>query len=153
MHLAWFGRGPEVGDRGLRYLSTASERLPSHLVKESLQRFVESVVDRLRETGVSQTPLEREWERIRSTDSEEASFSQAVARLGIDPYSINETMADRVIGLDTKLDPELLVEFLDSVDPERLSDAATWLEEAKRYLLVAPVFVKVVEAKGSYAAG
>lgn len=137
MHLAWFGRGPEDGDRGLRYLSTASERLPSHLVKESLQRFVESVVDRLRETGVSQTPLDREWERIRSTDSEEAPFAEAVARLGIDPYAINEPMADRVIGLDTKLDPELLVEFLDSVDPERLSNAATWLEEAKRYLLTA----------------
>jgi Zn-dependent peptidase ImmA (M78 family) len=106
-------------------------------VKESLQRFVESVVDRLRETGVSQTPLDREWERIRSTDSEEAPFAEAVARLGIDPYAINEPMADRVIGLDTKLDPELLVEFLDSVDPERLSNAATWLEEAKRYLLTA----------------
>jgi Zn-dependent peptidase ImmA (M78 family) len=132
--VSWSGRRPGKGDRGLRYLSTGVETLPGSLVQESLQLFVESVIDRLRETGIADTPLDREWERIRSTDTERGPFVQAVARLGIDPYNVSQVLADHVVGLDQEMGPELLGEFLDSVDPERLDNATTWITEAENYL-------------------
>ncbi|WP_448062019.1 hypothetical protein [Cellulomonas hominis] len=130
----WFAQPPVPGGRGLRYIGTGSAWLSAAAAHDGLESFVEAVVDRLRESGVAGTPLQREWDKLRVTDPEEAAFAEAVARLGLDPYSVDGSVGQRVLELDEHLDSDLLAEFLDSVDPRSLEVAQAWVRDADELL-------------------
>lgn len=132
--LRWFSRGPGPGERGLRYLGAGTAWLSTESVQQGLERFVEAVVDRLRGAHVAETPLEREWERIRDADPDDVEFAEAVARLGLDPYSVDGSMADRVMALEPCMDRAMLGEFLDSANPRSLALAQSWIADADDFL-------------------
>jgi hypothetical protein len=84
----------------------------------------------LAETGHPSTRLAEEWAAISDTDAEEADFCRTVARLGLDPYSIEDDLADEVITVASRISPEVAADFFDTADPAALDDAATWAQQA-----------------------
>lgn len=123
---------PGLASQPVAFLKDGSAFISTDSLTDSLAGFVESVVERLRDQNVVDTPLHKEWQGIRDADSEEVEFARAAARLGIDPYAMEGQSQDDLIAVAEAMPPPLRDEFLDSVDPGRLSVALRWVGAARR---------------------
>jgi len=101
-------------------------------LQQRLSSFVGSVIDRIAEEGVGETPLATEWATIQNADDEEVEFCIAAARLGLDPYSEASKYSDDILRSANQLtDQELLRDFLDVVDPDKIAATLSWVSTAK----------------------
>jgi hypothetical protein len=114
----------------VRFVSVGDAWARSEDVTEGLARLVNHVMDRLVETGLPKTRLSEEWEAVANTDDEEAAFCRTVARLGLDPYSVDDQTAADVLDVVDSLPEELVGDFLDNADPRALRRAAVWTQRA-----------------------
>lgn len=114
----------------VRFAATASTLVAADDVKQGLAAVVDHVLERLASKGISESRLAEEWDAVAQTDDEERKFCQTVARLGLDPYSVDQRTAAQVIEIASTLPPSLVDDFFDSADPAALSAAATWTESA-----------------------
>ncbi len=119
------------------YLTTGEAYLSSGEVTDALGRFVDLVVARLVERGIAGTTLQREWQLLADTDDDEVSFACAAARLGVDPYDVDDSLADDIVALADVLEPSLLAELLDSARPDGLRAAQAWIEQAREGAVLA----------------
>jgi hypothetical protein len=123
--------GPGLAGQPIGFLGNGDAYLRSAQFLDELTRFVDQVIDRLREVRVDDTPLAKEWRALRDTDNEEAAFASAAARLGLDPYSMSAAAQDNLVAISESIDDLLMDEFLDSADPDDLQSAYSWLERAR----------------------
>ena len=123
--------GSGLAGQPIGFLSNGDVYLQSEQFLGELTRFVDHVIDRLREAKVDDTPLAKEWQALRETDDEEAAFASAAARLGLDPYSMSTKAQEDLVAISDAIDSPLMDEFLDSADPENLSSAFNWLGLAR----------------------
>jgi hypothetical protein len=125
-------RGGVAEGRPVRFLTSGNVSVDGNILMQRLANFVESVIDRLCEQGVSETPLATEWANIRGADSEETEFCLAAARLGLDPYSEALKYSDDILRTSEQLsDPDLLGDFLDVVDPDKIANTLSWVSSTK----------------------
>jgi len=116
-------------DRALgpvRFVSVGDAWAHSDEVAEGLARLVDHVMDRLVETGLPKTRLSEEWAAVANTDDEEGAFCRAVARLGLDPYSVDDQVAADVLEVVANLPAEVAGDFLDNANPRALRRAEMW---------------------------
>lgn len=85
VELLW--RASAVPASGVRFLSGGGARVPTGQLATALGRFVETVVGRLAETGISDSALQREWAALKALSPAEAAFARACGRLGVDPFA------------------------------------------------------------------
>jgi hypothetical protein len=129
-------------------------------LKNTLADFVNTVIARLEDQGVSDTELQREWQLIETMDLEASEFSRYVATAGLDPNDIDQETADRVAGLaesvprdewDTLFSNaesriELLEQGKEAIERHRAELATTDYEvdvaRNLRYILSKPVGVR-----------
>lgn len=114
----------------VRFVSIGDAWLRPEGVSEGLARLVNHVLDRLAETGLPKTRLAEEWTAVAKTDDEEREFCRTVARLGLDPYSVDDQTAADVVEIAGNLSDELIGDFFDSADPQALRQAAEWTRRA-----------------------
>jgi hypothetical protein len=114
----------------VRFAATAKTLVRADDVKQGLAAVFDHVLERLATKGISESRLAEEWNVIAQTDDEERDFCQTVARLGLDPYSVDQRTAAQVIEIASTLPPSLVDDFFDSADPAALYAAATWTESA-----------------------
>ncbi|MGB8386163.1 MAG: hypothetical protein WCG47_33840 [Dermatophilaceae bacterium] len=118
-------------DGRLRRLNSGAVSTPSGQVTQTLAGFVERVLDRLTDLGVVNTPLQQEWDAIRTMSLDEIDFAKAAGRLGLDPFDVDADLVDAILRAGKELPDALLEEFLDSVDPEAIGAAHNWLSTAR----------------------
>jgi hypothetical protein len=99
-------------------------------MRACLAGIVNRVLERLAESKLPKTQLTEEWEAIAAADDEERDFCRTVARLGLDPYSVSERMADEVVRIAADMPAEVAGDFFDSADVTGLPAAAEWLRRA-----------------------
>jgi hypothetical protein len=146
-HLLWQDDWPGQPDWPIRFLSRGDRWVSSAEVQRELSEMVSSVLTRLAEQGIGVTALQKEWEAIGSADPEEVSFSLAAARLGLDPYSDAERYGNAIINAARTLSDDLLTDFLDAVNPERIEPALAWVSSARsRILQPSPALIEDGEA-------
>jgi hypothetical protein len=129
-HAVWRA-GPGLANQPVSFVSDGHAFLRTEETVEELARFVDQTIDRLRDAGVADTLLSKEWQAIREADDEESEFARAAARLGLDPYSMDEDARLDLLNLAEKISPPLLDEFLDSTDPEQFAIGLDWLDRAR----------------------
>ena len=129
MQALWFWDRTPVFE-SVRFAVNGRETIRAEEALEGLATVVESVIGRLAETGHPNTRLAEEWAAISNADAEEAEFCRTVARLGLDPYSIEDELADEVIAVASRISPEIAADFFDTADPAALDNAATWVQQA-----------------------
>jgi hypothetical protein len=137
-HLVWEGDRPSRQDWPVRFLSSGERWAASADVRRELAGMISAVLTRLAEQGVEATALAKEWGLIGATGDDEASFCLAAARLGLDPYSDGEQYGAAIIRASEVLDGDLLTDFLDAVDPDRLQQALRWVTSARSRLTDPP---------------
>ena len=99
-------------------------------VRQGLARLVDNVLVRLAEERLPKTRLAEEWAAIAKADHDEQEFCSTVARLGLDPYSVDDQTAADVITIASRLPGELVADFFDSADASALVGAADWTRRA-----------------------
>jgi hypothetical protein len=114
----------------VRFVSVGEAWAGSEDVAEGLARLVDHVLDRLVEAGLPETRLSEEWAAIAGTDDEEGAFCRVVARLGLDPYAVDDETAADVLHVAGSLPEELAGDFFDNVDSRVLRRAAEWTRQA-----------------------
>jgi hypothetical protein len=110
----------------VRFVSVGDAWVRSEEVTEGLAKLVDHVLDRLAEAGLPKTRLSEEWAEIASTDEEEGAFCRTVARLGLDPYSVDDRTAAEVLDVAERLPVALAGDFFDSADPRDVRRAGAW---------------------------
>ncbi len=129
--LIWQADPAPGADRPVHFLSSGQSTVERHEVTARLADVVESVLARLHEAGIRQTPLSDEWAAVQGADGEEEAFCLASARLGLDPYSEADKYADEILRAATVLPDDLLGDFLDAVDPPSISADLEWIKAAR----------------------
>jgi hypothetical protein len=99
-------------------------------VSEGIARRVDHVLDGLVEADLPESRLSEEWAAVAGADDEEGAFCRAVARLGLDPYAVDDETAADVLHVAGTLPEELVGDFLDNADPRVLRHAADWTRHA-----------------------
>ena len=96
--------------------------------------FIDSVVGRLLEYGISSTFLQDEWAAIRVTEEQEVRFCEMAAGMGWDPYDLDDDMRNQVVTLADRLGDlrEEAVPVIDWEDPARDGSAILEAIEAAR---------------------
>lgn len=127
--LRWFR--DESPQRGPVHFVSEGEALVPHVAAVAgLRGIVELVLERLEEQGVFGTHLAREWAAIAAADSDEGEFCQAAARLGLDPYSVPQSVTSSLLELAGVLPADLLDGLYDAADWAALPQAAAWVKKA-----------------------
>lgn len=102
------------------FIDEGTARVPTQEFQDTLRSFVQAVVTRLEDQNVENTLLALDWKAITSADKEERDFCEAAGRLGLDPYDVDETTADRIIHLSAKLPPNIIDELYSVADVSQL---------------------------------
>jgi hypothetical protein len=98
--------------------------------------LVEAALTRLDEAGIRDTPLHEEWSSLQNLDAEEEAFCEASARLGVDPFNTDQTLAAALIDAAEALPQAILVDFLDAVNPQQIGETLSWIREASEEIEV-----------------
>src|SRR5450756_296322 len=114
----------------VRFASDGYEIIPTDELQIELAGVVDRILERLAESGLRKTPLAEEWSAVGKADDEEKAFCRTVARVGLDPYSVSDEMADAVVGIAGKLPVDIRDDFFDSADVTALAGAAAWARRA-----------------------
>lgn len=134
MRLRWFPDSTYGENDRIRYISAGETWAIQAATMQTLRHFIETVIVRLEEEGVTNTPLQAEWHEIQSLDPEEQDYFSAAARLGLDAAApdVNESSLRAILGAAQQLDEELLDDLFDAVGIPDLPESARWAESALR---------------------
>jgi hypothetical protein len=128
--LVRWNRLRSLRDDPLRYMSYGERWVDRVSLEETLTDVVVAVVNRLREAGIEDTPLEKEWIALQALDAEEVEFCHAAARLGLDPFSEGVDIATSIDAVFQALEPRLRDEFLDAAWPDQILATLDWVRGA-----------------------
>lgn len=129
--LVWGSGGSQPSRWPVRFLTRGDVRLRSEQVQKELELLVTETLTRLAEQGVTGTVLEKEWAAIQQTDSEEAEYCRAAARLGLDPYSDAESYEQDIVHAAQTLSGPILEDFLNAVNPVHIGKALAWVSSLR----------------------
>jgi hypothetical protein len=131
-HIVW-KQDYQRNSTPVRFASDGSGYVGVDELRAELAAVVNHVLERLSETGLPKTPLAEEWSEVAKADDQERDFCRTTARLGIDPYSVDDDTTDAIVNIAAQLPVEVADDFFDSADIASLAAAADW---ARRAMLV-----------------
>jgi hypothetical protein len=109
MELRWW---PErLHFQKVEFLEEGIAELDKYDVLDELQKFIDDVIDRLEDTGLTGTVLQQEWTEIKATALEEEDFCILTASLGIDPYTLEEKSQQLIIETYDSLPKNITPDF------------------------------------------
>lgn len=98
--------------------------------RTDLATIVSHVLERLAESGLPKTQLAEEWSEIAQTDADEQEFCRTAARMGLDPYSVDDDTAAVIVDVSGQLPADVADDFFDSAEITALAAAAGWTSQA-----------------------
>ena len=99
------------------------------MLRDELRDFIDAVVTRLDACGIRETWLQQEWDAIGSVDPDEEQFCRTAGRLGSDPYSLDDSIANAIQRGAGSLTASMWNDCQCVVHPNRLGDAIDWIEK------------------------
>lgn len=125
----------EIADAGIRFLSSGRAVLSGSVLDATLSNFVNAVVMRLDDKGLPRTTLHDQWLAIQNADADEQEFCLAAARLGIDPYAIDDQLEAKILDASSSIPPEILNDFLSLASVDRLAAQESELASAAQEIV------------------
>ena len=138
MELAWRrGRAPYSG---LEFLSEGTASVLKPVVREACTCLIEAVVERLsglpeEHRGIG-ARLGSEWEFLKNVlgNEEQRAFCERAARLGYDPFGVEQSIAEQIEGLGSVLPEPMIDDFCDAIP---LGEIASGAEAVHRFIKAA----------------
>jgi hypothetical protein len=119
-------------DSPIRFISEGGASFASREVRLALSDVVEGVLTRLAEQGLHDSVLEEEWTALKAADEDEIEFCRVTARLGVDPFSASNELTAALELASREMDGLLFEDFVDSVNPGRISEGVQWVESSSQ---------------------
>jgi len=116
----------------LEFIGQGEYTAETRLVKKEFSLRVDTVVNRLKENGITDTLLQKDWMAIQSADPEEREFCQCAGSLGLDPYSLDDAQQKEIEDAGNLLPEEIVHEFFRAARAEELTAEAHEVHEAFR---------------------
>ncbi|MGO8679194.1 MAG: ImmA/IrrE family metallo-endopeptidase [Limisphaerales bacterium] len=134
----------------VRFLDEGFALLDRNAVVSEIRTFVGKVVARLESQGVSRTRLTEEWTAIRETSGAEREFCETAGALGLDPYDLEDKLADEILSIAKSIPVEIKREFFLAADSTRLGQQARWISRCLRRLGDCKAKTRYAGKKGLY---
>ena len=110
------------------FLNSGQATVDTDQFMQDCADFIEKATRRLVDFDIRSTFLQNEWAAIQNADDDESRFCAMSARLGWDPYDLNESRQGQIFTLDDQLG-ELSGEAFPVINAsEPLEDCAAILE-------------------------
>jgi len=103
----------ELLQERVRFFRRGDAQLELAQVREGLRAFVTATAERLVVQGIRNTLLQEEWSAIEEQEAEpaEEAFCKAAAALGLDPYTIGDHDAQRIMAAGQSLPEDMRQDF------------------------------------------
>jgi hypothetical protein len=108
----------------LEFLTAAAASIRTDLVQNVLGRFMDGVLQRMHENGVSDTPAHAAWSRVRTTAPDAEQYCQLIGALGLSPYD-EHTEIDDVIDSMAETPTSVINDLFQASDDSNLNLLAT----------------------------
>ncbi len=115
----------------VEYLVEDHAEVDAKDVRRELSNLVDLVCERLASQNISGTLLQDEWNAIQNMNREELAFCAACAKLGQDPFNIDDDTAENIVHAGGCICEDLQDDFFDAAD---LDDLFKQLNSLRRYL-------------------
>ena len=105
--------------------------MPKQLVRDEFCRLINAVLERLKQRKAADSYLTDEWASIVSAEQDPAqrSFCERAARLGCDPFALDDGMAKNIEELGSLLPESLIDDFCDSIRLSQFSSGAAAVQD------------------------
>src|ERR1017187_3018876 len=132
MEVVWRA-GASMTSAGVLFLSSGSNVLAKSLVKEEFRRLVNGVIERLDVRQVEGSYLVQEWRAIQDAerDPEQRAFCEKAARLGCDPFDVEDSVATQIEHIGVVLPEPVVEDFCDAIP---LAQMVSGAEAVKAFL-------------------
>jgi len=121
----------DLPEAQVSFPSSGTRTLELAGIRQSLAALIDTVADRLDHQGVTDTFLHREWQDIRVADEEETAFCVAAARLGRDPYGLDDADTDAILAAADRMPGQWQDDFFAVADSRDLAAQIRLVEEAQ----------------------
>ena len=128
-HLVW--RAHDDAWSNVKYLTHGEAWIDGEGFREDCARFIDQVTRRLESLGIEGTYLQEEWAAVQSASPEEDRFCRTAAKLGWDPYALEDSRRNWLLALSCHSD-ELLAEAAAVLDPDSPEHGWTAITDAIR---------------------
>ena len=130
----WFADKADAAHPYLRFVGDGQVSMPVDEVAQGLTDFVVRVLDRIEGMGAPEVEaLRRDWAAITTAPPDEREFCIWSARVGLDPYDLDELTDQRENMLKSSvssLEGELRGDLLDAATADALPTDARWIDAA-----------------------
>jgi hypothetical protein len=129
--LAWCNdESPTLG--GLKFLRRGTAHVQSDRVSTTLAEIVNRILDRLHAKGIPAGPLGERWAMVTASanDEDETEFCITAARLGLDPYAMDDGGVNRLVSIAERVPASLRDDFFNSAPDRLLEPGLEWLIDA-----------------------
>ena len=130
MQLRWAPYKPRHAR--VEFLGEGRESVTREELETELRNLIDAVIERLHawpETGPAAEKLGRSWNAINDLDADEIEFSRAAALLGLDPFDVQDDIADGIVAFWERTEPSLREDALATASEcDQLPWLAAWLD-------------------------
>ena len=135
MHVQWTRYKPRYAR--IEFVDEGRESIEREDLELEFRNLIDAVLERLHgrpETGAAADNLGRAWNAVNDLDPDEREFSRAAALLGIDPFDVQEHVADDIVTFWERVDPFLREDALATATEGSLANVGAWLENTLQTL-------------------
>ena len=132
MEVVWHA-GASGSSAGILFLSSGSSVLAKSSVREEFRRLVDTVIERLNVRQVHGSYLVQERQAIQDAerDPEQRAFCEKAARLGCDPFDIDDSIATQIEHIGVVLPEPMVEDFCDAIP---LAQMVSGADEIRAFL-------------------
>lgn len=134
----------------VRFWTGPSETLDRADAEQTLSGFIEQVLVQLFENKITDTSANLRWKRVceSRSDPDESEFCEAAGALGVDPYKIDDRVANEIANAAGLFKGESLNEFLAGIRGNSVEPVFQWIGMVERW----PSYKTIVKDLGDVAA-
>ena len=108
MQLRWVPYKPQHAR--IEFVDEGLERVARDELETELRNLIDAVIERLHgrpDTAPAADNLAQVWNAVNGLDADELEFSRAAALLGLDPFDVQDDVADGIVAFWARTEPSL----------------------------------------------
>lgn len=120
----------------LEFIEEGRFFIPSSTAMSVLENFVGQVLERLDDKGVTNTALQQEWNAVQEVraDPEEYAFCNMCARLGEDPFAVDERTAEIIEKWSQTINEAEFQEICSALTSSSIERGLNWVKRVSSRL-------------------
>ena len=130
MQLRWAPYKPQHAR--IEFVDGGSERVARDELESEFRNLIDAVIERLHgrsDTAPAANNLARDWNAVNGLDADEIEFSRAAALLGLDPFDVQDDVADGIVAFWARTEPSLREDALATASEHaQLPWLAAWFD-------------------------